>query len=204
MNVTGAYNQFGIFGGQETQRTSAVADKVQPKVQPLFTSGGDTVSISPEAQEALARANDGGGFDFSQLEPGFNERMAALIEATQAGLEDGSIKMKMFNDPTCSVSDPRFFPNELMDFMPKFSDLPKLSEMPSPDERTNALNGQQGRAKFNAAMEKAGRAVNAYLEAMRKSGIDGSDPEALYQFSKDSEKQKAVGELFLNMIGESS
>ena len=48
MNVTSAY-KFGIFGGQETQRTSAVADKVQPKVQSLLTSSGDTVSISPEA-----------------------------------------------------------------------------------------------------------------------------------------------------------
>ena len=47
MNVTSAYGRQDIWAVQQTQRTSAIVGRVQP----LLTSGRDTVSISPEAQE---------------------------------------------------------------------------------------------------------------------------------------------------------
>ena len=194
MNVTGAYNQFGIFGGQETQRTSAVAGKVQPKVQPLFTSGGDTVSISLEALNAQALAKGLPPFD-------------AKLKEMQAGLEDGSVKLKMFNDPTFNPEyDVMFLPEAIVTVVafPGDRDMRVMTQ----EEHKR----EQGRLNFtplpayNPTVIKQGYNLEGdkYFEAMRQFGIDPFDSDALLQFSKDTEKMKAVEELFLGILGESS
>ena len=196
MNVTGAYNQFGIFGGQETQRTSAVAGKVQPKVQPLFTSGGDTVggdtvSISIEALNAQALAKG--------LPP-----LDAKMKELKAGLEDGSVKMKIFGDPTYNPeTDVLFMPEAIVTVVAFPGDRDMRVMTQEEHER------EQGRLNFtplpayNPTVIKQGYNLEGgkYLEAMRQFGIDPFDSDALLQFSKDPERQKAVEELFLSMLG---
>jgi len=194
MNVTSAYSQLqGVFRGQETQRTTAVADKVHP----VLTSGGDTVSISPEAQ-ALAKTPV---FDLSS-DPRVKER----IEAMKAGLEDGSVKLKMFNDPSLTEADVIFFPEALAARMPKLSEMPQLADTDRlikglmSNEETASY--RQGMNNYFAASQYASRAASAYLEAMRQAGLDGLDPDALLKFSKDAERLKAVDDIFLKILGE--
>lgn len=184
MSITGisAYQSQSIFA------TSSVTPSARQATQARFSSsGGDTVTISDAAQ------------------------MLALLDARgkamQSGLEDGTVKLKMLDDPTLDAThDMVFMPQALRDRMPQLADrtMPTLADV---DRQNKGLMSEaemaylrQGVMSAGADVAQAGQAVNAYQAAMRQAGIDPYDSEALLRLSKNPEMLQTVEDLFLQHL----
>jgi hypothetical protein len=213
MNVNSAYSQQNVWGAQPSAKAyspyslaarsgnaSAKASTGNFFQNTLLVAQSGSASYSSTDRE----------IDFSKVDPAFADRMKAKQEAIQAGLEDGSVKMKMFGDPTATENDTLFSPGALTAHMPKLSNwdmrVMTHSEWERETEERNRLIAQ---GKWHPlplpkddpeTMQRASQARSIYLEAMRQSGIDPFDSDALLQFSRDAEMRKAVDELFQRLL----
>ena len=157
------------------------------QAQSIFASS----SVTPSKKQAPQAQSTFGGGDTVMVsdeahhawllsEEGKNQ-MAEAERAQSEKLANGSLKYTMDESKEAGPNEVQFTPALIWNYAPK---LPPLGS-PASSLNFSALN----------------RAKDAYRSAMGEIGIDITDSDALYAFSKDPEKMKTVEELFYKKMG---